>query len=321
MTRATPIILDPVLTDDDAARLLELRASYGPYRFALGSHARYFRETYVYGGTVFLPGIEFLVEHEGIAEAARELHQRDIVVPAIVYANILVPGQRLEVHTDLPEYRGADRRSVPQWLLLVMQHAGLFERWRLPIATAITYVGAGRGGAFTYYPTATGPAQSYLPRHNTALLIDVDSIFHGVDVVEGDDTMARTFRPGVQLEAATGDAWVAKSADGSRILAEYQADDLRYSVSWKAYCFADEAEQAMWQDHSDDLTVDLIEQILIENLDREGLLPGGVIPGSEREFRTAVEAVYGATSWRDAELRRAEPQRASTRADGAVEAR
>lgn len=301
----TPMILDPVLSDEEATRLLQLRSAYGLYRFTLGPRARYFRETYAYGGKVFLPGIEYLIQHETLAAAARELHGRDVILPAIVYANVLVPGQRLEVHTDLPEYRGADRRSVPQWLLLAMQHSSLFERWRLPIATAITYVGGGRGGAFIYYPDGpAGPVRSYHPRHNTALLMDVDAIFHGVDVVEGDDTAARAFRPGVQIGADRGDTWAVRSADGSRTIAEYAADDLRYSVSWKAYCFADEAGQATWQNHTDDLDLDAIKRVMIEDLGRTGRLPGGEPPAGEEELRTLVESAYGGTSWRDTELGR-----------------
>jgi hypothetical protein len=300
------MIFDPALGDEDALRLLELRGAYGAYRFTLGARAHYFRETYVYWGNVFLPGIEFFVEHEIFATAARELHGRDIVVPAIVYANILVPGQCLEVHTDLPEYRGADRRSVPQWLLLVMQHSGLFERWRLPIATAIAYVGGGRGGAFIYYPEGpAGPVQSYLPRHNTALMLDVDAIFHGVGVVEGDPAAAGLFRPGVQLKAAGCDTWVVRSADGSHTLAEYADDDLRYSVSWKAYCFSDEAEQAIWRGHTDDLDPDSIKRMLVEDLDRAGKLPGGELPATDRELRALAAAAYGETGWRDTELTRA----------------
>lgn len=302
MTATAPIILDPVLSDEDADRLLELRSAYGAYRFTLGAQARYFRETYLYGGNTFLPGIDFLVEHGTLADAARELHGRDVIHPAIVYANLLVPGQNLEVHTDLPEYRGADRRSVPQWLLLVMQHSGLFERWRLPIATAINYVGGGRGGAFVYYPDGlTGPARSYEPRHNTALLMDVDAVFHGVDVVEGDDAPARTFRPGMRIEPDRDDVWAVRSADGATTVAEYAADDLRYSVSWKAYCFVDEAERVMWQDHTDDLDVDTIKRIMVSDLDRTGRLPGDEPPATDEEFRKLVEATYGGTSWGEAE--------------------
>ena len=43
------------------------------------------------------------------------------------------------VHTDVPEFRGANRKVIPQWLLVVMHHAGLFESWRMPIATGIAY--------------------------------------------------------------------------------------------------------------------------------------------------------------------------------------
>lgn len=299
------MILDPAISDEEAARLLELRSAFGAYRFTLGARTRYFRETYVYQGKVFLPGIDFFIEHNAFASAARELHGRDIVVPSIVYANILVPGQQLEVHTDLPEYRGADRRSVDQWLLLVMQHSGLFERWRLPIATAITYAGGGRGGAFIYYPDGpAGPVRSYEPRHNTALVIDVDAIYHGVDVVAGDQAAAGTFRPGARIEDVGGDTWVVRSADGSRTYAEYAGDDLRYSVSWKAYCFSDQEELATWQRHTDDLDVETIKRILVEDLDQAGKLPHGHRPASEEELRTLAEAAYGGTGWRDTELAR-----------------
>ena len=39
------------------------------------------------------------------------------------------------MHTDVPEFRGANRKLVPQWLLVVMHHSGLFEDYRMPIAT------------------------------------------------------------------------------------------------------------------------------------------------------------------------------------------
>lgn len=62
---------------------------------------------------------------------------RPIIEPSIAYANVMLPGQELAVHTDVPEFRGFDRKVVPQWLLVVMHHSGLFDRWRLPIATGI----------------------------------------------------------------------------------------------------------------------------------------------------------------------------------------
>src|SRR4029079_9894442 len=104
----------------------------------------------------FATGIESFRDHERLRQAAENLHGRPVIVPAIVYANMLLPGQELAVHTDVPEFRGANRKVVPQWLLVVMRHSELFERWRMPIATGIAYFGDAKGGELAYYPD--GPA-------------------------------------------------------------------------------------------------------------------------------------------------------------------
>ena len=56
---------------------------------------------------------------------------------------------------------------------------------------------------------------------------------------------ARRCAPGAGLVAdptADGDRWTLSDADGAHV-ATYDWDELRFSVSWKAYCFADEAER------------------------------------------------------------------------------
>ena len=55
-------------------------------------------------------------------------------------------------------------------------------------------------------------------------------------------------------------------------MARYATDDLRYSVSWKAYCFIDEDERAAWAGHGDDLTLDVILDRLIDDLCGRGRL-------------------------------------------------
>src|SRR4051794_40432350 len=275
-----PLVLDPLLTDaeaDEVVRIWHDFGSYGQYsnegfatQFApelpqrydarenfvrsggrferdedkglLGARTNYFRETYAYGDEVFAAGVDVLMHAEPLLEAARELHGRPVIVPAIVYANILLPGQELAVHTDVPEFRGANRKVVPQWLLVVMLHSGLFERWRMRIATAVTYFGRARGGALVWYEG--DEPRTYEPSHNTAVVLDTDSIFHGVDRVEGDDSMLRDVRSGQRLVHDGGGSWSLRSAD--RIIAKVATDDLRYSASWKAYCFADDAEREAW---------------------------------------------------------------------------
>lgn len=307
---AGPIILDPLLADDDAEALVRLWHRFGSYglysnegfdtgfapelpqrydaaanfvrsggRFGrrgedkslLAARTNYFRETYAYGAEVFAPGIEDFANHDRLIDAARQLHGRDVIVPAIVYANLLLPGQELAVHTDVGEFRGANRKVVPQWLVVVMFHSGLFDAWRMPIATGIAYFGGGRGGALAYYPDGPeGAPETYEPKHNTAAMLDTDAIFHGVDRVEGNEEPLARLRPGMRLHHDADDRWSVR--DGSDIVATYRTDELRYSVSWKAYCFADEHERRVWFEHSDDLTLDRILDTLVADLCERGRL-------------------------------------------------
>jgi hypothetical protein len=315
-------VLDPLLSDEAADALVALWHGYGSYRqysnegfdtvFApelaqrydaavnfvrtggrfgrdaeaprlLAARTNYFRETYAYGHDVFAPGIEAFRDHAALVDAARALHGRPVVVPAIVYANILLPGQELAVHTDVPEFRGANRKIVPQWLLVVMHHSGLFEDWRMPIATGIAYFGGGRGGELAYYPEgAAGAAATYTPRHNTAVLLDTDSVFHGVDRVLGDDSPLGSTHTGMHLHHDGDHHWSVRDED--RIVASYRTDDLRYSVSWKAYCFGDVTEQARWESHDDDLSLDRILDGLVDDLCERGRLDKGAARPADAEL-------------------------------------
>jgi hypothetical protein len=162
--------MDPFLSADEAEKMMSIAESFGsfgtyadeatssslgedlPQRFDVGinyfnqgldgagnsdapevaaSRSNYFRETYVYGNDIKARGIEPFLEHPELSRTAKAISRCPKVVPAIVYANLLVPGQELAIHTDVPEFRGANRKSVPQWLLVVMLHSGLFEKWRI----------------------------------------------------------------------------------------------------------------------------------------------------------------------------------------------
>src|SRR4051794_8750670 len=96
----------------------------------LAARTNYFRETYAYGRETRVGGVEPFLDHQGFMDAARRLYGRPVIEPAIVYANLLVPGQELAIHTDVPEFRGVNRTRHPQWLIVAMHHSGLFEEWR-----------------------------------------------------------------------------------------------------------------------------------------------------------------------------------------------
>lgn len=144
----------------------------------------------------------------------------------------------------------------------------------MPVATAISYFGSAQGGDLAYYPDgADGDPATYAPRHNTAAVLDTDTIFHGVDRVAGDDEPLKTMTPGMRLAHEGDRTWTVTNPEGEAV-ASYGTDDIRYSVSWKGYCFADDAERRAWSDHSDDLSLDYILDTLEADLRARGRLTG-----------------------------------------------
>ncbi|HMJ75090.1 MAG TPA: hypothetical protein VK507_03910 [Iamia sp.] len=308
----TVVALDP-LFDDGPEAMVELAHRYGTYR-TYGSHEKidhplgrglqqrhdsilyflrtgglrattepahvlaartaYFRQEFAYGTTEHIAGIGSFLHSERLADAARQVHDRAVVEPAIAYANLMVPGQELAVHTDVPEFRGADRKRLPQWLLVVMHHSGLFERWRLPIATGIAWFHDSDHGALAFWPDGPSqPVAHHRIRANTALVLDTDTVFHGVDRVTSDEaTVVPPVTPDSTLApvGGVGDPWVLHTSDGTET-ARYDWDELRFSVSWKAYVFADEAERDAWRDGTDDLDEDAIVDRLVADVAERGV--------------------------------------------------
>lgn len=234
------------------------------------SRINLFRSIFFEHGEVRLAGIEPLLHSEKFMEAAAELTGRPIVRPTMLYANVLLPGQELPLHTDTPEYRGLDKWKVPEWFLVVMRHSGLFEEHRKHVTAGVAFFSDCEGGAFVYYPE--GPdedAKTVFPSFNTALHLDVDSVFHGVDRVGGDDAPAPPVEPGTQLEFSEDDQQWHLSKEGAE-LASYAWPEVRLSVQWKANCYRDEAEEELAASGTDSLTQEIVIERLVDDLRTRG---------------------------------------------------
>ncbi len=255
----------------------------------LAARTNYFRETYAYGDQIFAPGIEPLHRNARLIEAAKEIFDRPIIEPAIVYANILLPGQELAVHTDVPEFRGLNRKLHPEWLIVVAHHSGLFDRYRMPIATSVSWYQDTNGGEFAFYPDGrTAPARAYEVHFNTALVMDTDSVFHGVDRVAETSRPMPVFLPRMRLHAEGSGRWAV--FDGDDVVARYEWDEMRFSVSWKAYCFRGETERQTWKSGEDDLSLDIVLDTLCSDLRERGRL-GDARP-SNRELAEILVDEY-----------------------------
>lgn len=226
-----------------------------------------FRGTYALGDDIRMPGVEPLLNHEGFYEAARSIVGGELVVPTMLYANLLLPGQELAVHTDTPEYRGMSKQQYPEWLMVVMYHSGLFESWRVPIVGAVAFFGGCDGGEFILYPDGPRADAVAVPaKHNTGVIVDVDDTFHAVDTVGGFDTPPPPAQIGMAMRYTDAGNWRLGTDEDT--VGHYAWGEFRYSIQWKAYVFRDTHEKQLFEDHSDDLSPEYVREKLIEDLRR-----------------------------------------------------
>ena len=150
-----------------------------------------------------------------------------------------------------------------------MHHSGLFEESRLHIATAVSWYQDTRGGEFAFYPDgADAPGTALTVNFNSAIIADTDSLFHGVDRVEESLEPMPPFRPGMRVHPDGDGLWIVR--DGETEIARYNWDEMRFSISWKAYCFNNEDERKRWHSHSEDLKLDSVLDRLCDDLQKRG---------------------------------------------------
>jgi len=221
--------------------------------------------------------VEWLFRSPRFEAAARRLHGSDARVrPSEVYAHIIVPHRqgRPGSHVDLPSFRGIGRRDLPVWLLVTMRRSGLFEAWRVPVATAVCWLYRGPGGSFTYWPAGPDcePRSTVAPFDNTGVMGENDSMFHRGDPV-GDgcvETPARLALHSMLAPSPDGSQrW--QICNGDEPIAEYPREAVRFALSWSARVFADEATERRDREQQDALQLDRVLEIFQEDLARRGL--------------------------------------------------
>lgn len=223
-----------------------------------------FRQTWAEGDAVLADGCEVLLNHPAFIDGARRLSGRPIAEPCMLYANVLLPGQELPIHTDSPAFHGLDQTNTPEWLLVCMAHSGLFAPWRVPMIGAVTFLGGCEGGDFVTFPDGPdAPATRTPATDDTAVLIDAETVFHGVGRVGGADHPAPP-TGGTEVAREAGDRWVLRGANGD--LATYRWGELRFSLQWKARCHHEETAGAPALTRAD------AESMLIDDLRERGVL-------------------------------------------------
>jgi hypothetical protein len=319
-TPRAPVIVERVLPDPGLVReLVERNAPYRPVQryFASAQELRalseapagsararagdggpldvgpVFRGDWAYDRPL-TAGVEPFLYNEHFVAAAERVFGGSLVRPQIVYANLSLPMPCGDGgHTDVPAFRGIERTAYPVWLLVTMGRSGLFERWRVPIATAVSWFYEGAGGEFTYWPEGPDrPPVTRPARTNTAVVGDNDTMFHRVEAIGGaGDHVAHGLTLDSRLTFAGAGAW--EVVDGERVLARYPFAQVRISVSWKAQVFRDPEEARVLDEHLDDLTLDLVlEAFAADCATRQIPLARPADPLHDPAFVTTLSRAY-----------------------------
>jgi hypothetical protein len=298
---ARPLRLARAFADPDAVVALIERGS--PYRTEEAVHKHpgvkrtggWFRNFWALGGKVVFDGAEPFFHNEIFLAAACELFDAAVVRPVAMMTNLNLPMAGLPPHLDLPFFRGAMNREVPSWMLEPMGYSGLFQEWAVPVASAITWFYDGEGGDFEYWPDGLDqPSRVECPPFsNVAVMADNEYTYHRVGPVGGpsDHVPGDGIPFAAELVLTDDRRWEVREAGA--VLAAYDVADVRLSVLWKAYCFATEAEAAAYDDHSHDLTPELVTELFRDDLTSKGIAfaePGDL--WTDVAWRRTLQSAY-----------------------------
>jgi len=275
---APPRVLDHAYDDSDL--VLDLIRRGAPYKSITAVQkeppgtpcAPWFRNFWALGGKVLFEGADAVFHNENFIEAAQDVFSAQIVKPLAMMTNLNAPAPAAPAHLDLPFFRGAHRREIPSWLLAPMGYSGLFQRWAIPVASAISWIYSGSGGAFEYWPAGPDQLSKRIENlsANQAVIADNEYMYHRVDEIGAPaDYIPGNQVPYESMLELDGDSWVIRGPEG--VISSYPSAGMRLSVLWKAYCFATEVEEQAHINGTDNLTPALVVSIFSDDMARRGI--------------------------------------------------
>ena len=255
----------------------------------------WFRRDFALHGEALVPDAELILDNPRFVDAAHAVFGPEVVVrPTTVYVNVMVPGPVPFVpHTDVPAFRGVTRDHHPVWLLGQMMNSGLFEDYRIKLATAVSWFYDGPGGEFHYWPE--GPEGDHAvigtPYDNIAVVADNERTYHGVAPVGVDEPLLHGLTIDTLLHRVDG-GWEMRDEDEP--LHRAADPDVRITVSWKGEIYADHADRERVEAHADDLDLDRVVDQLVADMRSRGVaveVPDD--PHHDEDWVAVVSATYG----------------------------
>ena len=247
---ATPIELERAFDDPDAVRRLVQRngpyrsiASYLPPSATLatpgqdgtpGGQLPWFRANWAVNGSSSVAGVDAILHNPRFIGAASQLFGGAEVRPTTVVVNVNAPMGAGATHVDIPSFQGANRDCYPLKLIQAMGTSGLFERWRIVEAGAVTWFYDGPGGAYDYWPEGLGGAMRSRrpPFDNVALVADNDRMYHRIGWIGDPRAATPRLTPEARIDYDPSGEWTI--TESGQTVRTYRENQVRISILWKA---------------------------------------------------------------------------------------
>lgn len=322
---AAPQVIEGAFTADQHARMLDVVRRNGPWSLILAQHfnspeeviattsgmvpegftptwdmflSPVFRGYFGKLATTFYPEIEDCFLNPKFLDLVRGYWGAKYATPENMLFNIQGPCQAAGApHVDATRFRGISMNTTPIWLMNTMVKTGLFERWRARKAQVITWYYKGKvGGGFTYWPEGpqAAPRQIRAPMWGRAVVVENEMMFH---TAETNGPAAMRHPQGLAInslmEADPEDPTGWQITTDGKVIQKVPEEEFRFLVHWGADIFMDMEELKRSLDHTDDLTHEMVFDIIIADLKARGekfTIPSD--PMTDKAFIGMLTRVY-----------------------------
>jgi hypothetical protein len=198
---------------------------------------------------------------------------------------LMVAGQELPMHLDIPYFWTADRKNIPHWLLVVMKRSNLFDHLFIPQVQGVSWLSKHQfekfetesiknGGNFFFYPYKEQGEKYILAKsqYNSALLVDGTQVIHGVERFMADHEQPPMEKNSAYYLAYTKEdnSWNLYEKVGNSFLRKYPNENIRISLVWRTHCFKDEEEKKRYQNQTNRISIEKVLDVFKEDLKKKG---------------------------------------------------
>jgi hypothetical protein len=236
-----------------------------------------------------------------------EIFQLDIM--------LILPGQELPMHFNVPYFWGTDRNRLPHWLLVLMKNSKLFDHLFIPQVQGFSWFNIdyssqaildentehldlnGDGADFYFFPyqsemlmkngeEAENPnANKYVilkPTYNSAVFLDGAQVIHGLDRYKPEDLpplFAASHRYTVRYDQLNKNWHLFDSRNN--LLRSYLKNEVKLMLVWNMHCFSNESQKNRFHTNENVKSLELNE---IANIFKKDLKSKNQLPSDDIEL-------------------------------------